>query len=191
MPLILASAAVAVGFVFSQVANCAASCWCLDAAITPVEEPPQLPATLCPADHCGSAVMTHLPALLADTVGKSIGAQTSYTQPMYWPSFIPLSHAAVHCGWLFTAPVAMACCQKEKTFCEAASSMPTCQVDPEADHHWAPACCARPANSPGSWEENVLRYTPGASACSFVASARNWAQVVGTVSLYLANRAGR
>src|SRR5271166_5477834 len=101
MPLMLASAAVAVGFVFSQVANSAASCWCFDAASTPVEEPPQLPATSWPADHCGSAVMSHLPALLADTDGKSVGAQTSETQAMYWPSFIPLFHPAVHCGWLF------------------------------------------------------------------------------------------
>src|SRR5580693_2711825 len=191
MPPWETSAAVPAALVFSQAMNSAASCWCLDAAITAVEDPPQLPTTLAPAVHCGSSVIAHLPVPAGASVGKSLGAQTSETQAMYWPSFIPLFHAAVHCGWLLTPPEAIACCQKEKTFCEAASSMPTCQVDPEADHHWAPACCARPANSPGSWEENVLRYTPGASACSFVASARNWAQVVGTVSLYLANRAGR
>src|ERR1700753_1577580 len=51
MPPSDTSAAVAAGSVFSQAANWAAACWCLDAAITPVEEPPQLPTTLPPAVH--------------------------------------------------------------------------------------------------------------------------------------------
>src|SRR5580692_7158971 len=111
MPPSEASAAVAAGLVFSQVANSAAACWCLDAAITAVAEPPQLPDAPAPAVHCGSAVIVHLPELLADSETRSPGAQTSDTQAMYWPSFIPLCHAAVHCGWLLTPPEATSDCQ--------------------------------------------------------------------------------
>src|ERR1700733_5594509 len=154
-------AAVPAALVFSQATNLAASCWCLDAAITAVEEPPPLPPTLAPAVHCGSSVISHLPAPAGASVGKSLGAQTSETQAMYWPSFIPLFHAAVHCGWLLTPPEATSDCQNDATRWLAALSMPTFQADPEAVHHCAPACWVSPANSPGSALENVPRYTPG------------------------------
>src|SRR3984957_16275684 len=184
-------AAVPAALVFSQWTNSAASCWCLDAAITAVDEPPQLPTTLAPAVHCGSSVIFHLPAPDGAVVGKSPGAQTSETQAMYLPSFIPLFQAAVHCGWLSTPPPAIRPCQYEATFWLAASSMPTVQVLPEADHHCAPACCVRPANSPGPALENEPRNTPGASECSFAASAANCAQVVGTVRPYFVKRSAR
>src|SRR5579872_5165448 len=100
MPPCETSAPVADGSVFSQAANCAAACWFLDAAMTAVEEPPQLPTTLEPAVHCGSCVIIHLPAPPGAVVGKSLGAQMSETHAMYLPSFMPLSQAAVHCGWL-------------------------------------------------------------------------------------------
>src|SRR6266576_3014480 len=105
--------------------------------------------------------------------------------------FSPLFHAAVHCGWLLTPPEATSDCQNDATFWLAALLMLTFQLDPEADHHCAPACWLSPANSPGSALENVPRYTPGASACSFFASAANCAQVVGTVRWYLVNRSAR
>src|ERR1700684_4189739 len=141
MPPSDTSAAVAVGSVFSQAANWAAACLFLDAAITAVEEPPQLPTTCPPAVHCGSSVICHLPVPDGAVVGKSPGAQTSETQAMYLPSFRPLSRAAVHGGWLSTPPPAIRPCQYAATFWLAASSMPTVQVLPEADHHCAPACC--------------------------------------------------
>src|SRR6202451_57919 len=191
MPPSDTSAAVAVGSVFSQAANCAAACWFLDPAITAVDEPAQVPTTFPPAVHCGSSVIAHLPAPDGAVVGKSPGAQTSETQAMYLPSFIPLFQAAVHCGWLSTPPPATRPCQNEATFWLAASSMPTVQVLPEADHHCAPACCVSPANSPGSTLENEPRNTLGASACSFVASAANCAQVVGTVRPYFVKRSAR
>src|ERR1700751_1482790 len=111
MPLCEASAAVAAGSVFSQAANWAAACWCLDAAMTAVEDPPQLPTTWAPAVHCGSSVITHLPVLDGDTVGMSLGAQMSETHAMYFPSFMPLFQAAVHCGWLSIPPAATSDCQ--------------------------------------------------------------------------------
>src|SRR5215469_16953335 len=111
MPLTEASAAVACGSVFSQAANCAAACWCLDAASTAVENPPQLPTTFSPALHCGSCAITHLPALAGEVDGMSAGAQTSETHAMYWPLFMPLLHAAVHYGWLATPPPATSDCQ--------------------------------------------------------------------------------
>src|ERR1700691_1005040 len=98
MPLSLARAVVAAGLVFSQAANSAAACWCLEAASTAVEDPPQLPTTCAPAVHCGSSVMDHLPVFDGDAEGMSPGAQTSETHAMNCPSFIPLSQAAVHCG---------------------------------------------------------------------------------------------
>src|SRR3984957_6003982 len=191
MPLSEASAAVAAGLVFSQLANSAAACWCLEAASTAVEDPPQLPTTFAPPVHCGSPVMTHLPAVDGDAEGMSPGAQTSETHAMSFPSFIPLSQAAVHCGCLSTPPADTSDCQYEATFWLAALSMFTVQVLPEADHHCAPACWVRPANSPGSTLENVPRYTPGASLCSLAASAANCAQVVGTVRPYFLNRSAR
>src|SRR5215471_18479501 len=111
MPPLVTSAAVAVGSVFSQAANWAAACWCLDAAITAVDDPPQLPTTFPPAVHCGSWAITHLPVFAGDTVGMSAGAQTSETHAMYFPLFMPLFHAAVHCGWLSTPPEATSDCQ--------------------------------------------------------------------------------
>src|SRR5215472_13960965 len=131
MPPLATSAAVAVGSVFSQAANWAAACWCLEAAMTAVEEPPQLPTTFWPADHCGSCAMTHLPAPEGAAVGKSPGAQMSETQAMYLPLFMPLFQAAVHCGWLSTPPADIRPCQYEATFWLAASLMPTDQVLPE------------------------------------------------------------
>ena len=50
--------------------------------ITAVEEPPQFPDAVPPAVHCGSAVIVHLPELLADSETRSPGAQTSDTQAM-------------------------------------------------------------------------------------------------------------
>src|ERR1700751_3016136 len=166
MPPSDTSAAVAVGSVFSQAGDWAAACWCFAAAIPAVEEPPQLPTTFPPAVHCGSSAIAHLPEPDGAVVGKSLGAQTSETQAMYLPLFMPLFQAAVHCGWLSTPPEDTSDCQYEATFWLAALSMRTVQVLPEADHHCAPACCVRPANSPGSTLENDPRYTPGASLCS-------------------------
>src|ERR1700749_1143985 len=94
------SAAVAAGSVFSQAANWAAACLFLDAAITAVEEPPQLPTTCPPAVHCGNSAMLHLLVPDGAVVGKSPGAQRSETQAMYLPSFMPLFQAAVRRGWL-------------------------------------------------------------------------------------------
>src|ERR1700761_8662157 len=131
MPPSDTSAAVAAGSVFSQAANWAAACWCLDAAITPVEEPPQLPTTFPPAVHCGSSAICHLPVPDGAVVGKSLGAHTSETQAMYLPSFMPLFQAAVHCGWLSTPPAASRPCQYEATFWLAPPSMPTLQELPE------------------------------------------------------------
>lgn len=111
MPLCEASAAVAAGSVFSQAANWAAACWCLDAAMTAVEDPPQLPTTWAPVVHCGSSAIAHLPVLDGDTVGMSLGAQMSETHAMYFPSFMPLFQAAVHCGWLSIPPAATSDCQ--------------------------------------------------------------------------------
>src|SRR6185437_119739 len=111
MPPSDTSAAVAVGSVFSQAANWAAACWFLDAARTPVEEPPQLPTTFAPAVHCGNSVIAHLPVPEGAVVGKSLGAQTSETHAMYLPLFMPLFQAAVHCGWLSTPPPATRLCQ--------------------------------------------------------------------------------
>src|ERR1700730_17264001 len=111
MPPSDTSAAVAAGSVFSQAANWAAARLFLDAAITAVADPPRLPTTCPPAVHCGSSAISHLPAPDGAVVGKSLGAQTSETQAMYWPSFIPLFHAAVHCGWLLTPPEAIRPCQ--------------------------------------------------------------------------------
>src|SRR5882724_7382680 len=128
MPPSDTSAAVAAGSVFSQAANWAAGCWFFDAAMTAVEEPPQLPTTFWPADHCGSCVMAHLPAPDGAELGKSPGAQMSETQAMYLPLFMPLFQAAVHCGWLSTPPEDTSDCQYEATFWLAALSMLTVQV---------------------------------------------------------------
>src|SRR6266700_1442709 len=110
MPPSDTSAAVAVGSVFSQAANWAAACWFLEAAMTAVEEPPQLPTTWAPAVHCGSSVIFHFPVPDGAADGKSPGAQMSETHAMYLPSFMPLFHAAVHCGWLSTPPPATRDC---------------------------------------------------------------------------------
>ena len=70
-----------------------------------------MPTTFAPAVHCGSSVISHLPVPDGAVVGKSLGAQTSETQAMYLPSFMPLFQAAVHCGWLSTPPEASRPCQ--------------------------------------------------------------------------------
>src|ERR1700730_9737372 len=111
MPPSATRAAVAVGSVFSQAANWAEACWCLDPAITPVEEPPRLPTRFAPEVHCGSSVICHLPVPDGAVVGKSLGAHTSETQAMYLPSFIPLFQAAVPCGWLSPPREASRPCQ--------------------------------------------------------------------------------
>lgn len=73
----------------------------------------------------------------------------------------------------------------------AASFMATFQVSPDVVHQEAPACWARPANSPGSLLENVVRYLPLSSVRSLRASAANSSQVVGTVRPYFLNRSLR
>ena len=71
-------------------------------------------------------------------------------------------------GWLSTPPPATRLAQYEATFWLAALSMPTVHVEPEADHHCAPACCVSPrTRRVGGW-----RRCPGRRRAPLVQLAR-------------------
>src|SRR5690242_2520235 len=191
MPLSFASAATARGSVFSQAANFAAAALCGESVVTAVEEPPQLPVTFSPADHCGSGAIAHLPLVCGAAVVRVPGAHTALTQAISLPVFSALFQAGWYIGWLSIAPSLTRPPQKSATLRVAESSMPTFHLSLEEVHHLAPACCARPANRPESLAEKVVRALSGAFFFSARAVSANCSQVVGTVRPYFLKRSAR
>src|ERR1700712_3942940 len=109
-------ALVAVGSLFIQAANFAASAGCLDWLVTEVPEPPQLPVAGLLASHCGSGAIFHLPAVAAALPSSTPGAQIALTQPTWVPLFSAAFHAGVYIGLLSMTPLATRPPQYEATF---------------------------------------------------------------------------
>src|SRR3954451_1035264 len=93
---------VASGSVLSQTANCAAAAACLEAAVTAVVEPPQLPVLFSPAVHCGSGAMAHLPLVSAALPASTPGPQIALGHARSVPSLSALFHSGVYIGLLST-----------------------------------------------------------------------------------------
>src|ERR1700712_979706 len=106
MPITSAIALVAVGSVFIQAANLAASATCLDPLVTAVADPPQLPGAGLAGSHCGSGAIFHLPAVDAALPSRTPGAQIALTQPTCVPSFSAAFQAGVYIGLLSMEPLA-------------------------------------------------------------------------------------
>lgn len=135
--------------------------------------------------------MAHLPLVSGAAVVRVPGAQTALTQAICLPVLSALFQAGVYIGWLSTAPSLTRPPQKSATFRVASSSMATFHLSPPVVHHFAPACWARPAKRPESFEENVVRSLPGAFFFSVRAVSANSSQVVGTDRPYCLNRSWR
>src|SRR4051795_5261638 len=125
--------------------------------MTAVDEPPQKPVACSPAFHCGSGAIAHLPFVSGAMPSSTAGPQTAVGQATSVPSLSCLFHCGVYIGWSRIAFFATRPFQKSATRFVAASVMPTFHVSPSFAHHLPPACCERPANQPGSCEENVVR----------------------------------
>src|SRR4051795_5127633 len=157
MPEIFASAATALGSLFSHSMNWAACCGCLDWLVTAVAEPPHAPVAGLLASHCGMGAIFHLPAVLAALPSRTPGAQMALSQPTWLPLLSAAFHSGVYIGLLSMTPSCTSPPQYEATFWVAASSTATDHWSPLTPHQDAPACCERPANQPGSDEEKVPR----------------------------------
>ncbi len=94
--------------------------------------------------------MAQSPEVFAACDARSPGAHTAEIQEAYSPEEKDLSQLAVHAVCESSAPSCTRLPQYEATFCEAAELMPTDQLVPEVDHHWAPACWLSPENRPAS-----------------------------------------
>src|SRR3954447_6473582 len=111
---------------------------------------------------------------------STAGPQTAVGHASSVPSLSCLFHCGVYIGWSRTVFFATRPFQKSATRFVAASVIPTFHVSPSFAHHLPPACWERPANQPGSCEENVVRYRLGSFARSCCAVWANSAHVVGT-----------
>src|SRR3954465_6152853 len=104
MALSLMSSSVAAGSAFIQAANLTAAALFLLAAVTPVEEPPQLPVLFSPAAHCGIGAIAHLPLVAGALPCRTPGAQIALGQAISVPSLSALFQAGVYIGCLSIAP---------------------------------------------------------------------------------------
>src|SRR3954453_11649538 len=180
MPEIFASAATALGSLFSHSMNWAACCGCLDWLGTAVAEPPHAPVAGLLGSHCGIGAIFPLPAVLAALPSSTPGAQMALSQPTWLPLLRAAFHSGVYIGLLSMSPLATRSPQYDATFWVGTSSIFTDQESPLVPHHDAPACWDSPVNQPASLAENVPRYFLGSAACTLWATSAYSAHVVGT-----------
>src|SRR5581483_6959418 len=134
----------------SHMANSVASFGCLELLNTTVVEPPQLPATYLPADHCGIGAARQSPAVLGAPGGIVLAPHTAVIQVAAPPEARSAFHASVKSGSVLTSFLSSRVCKYRATCFEAASFIATFHDWPLMRNQRPPACQIRPMNQPGS-----------------------------------------
>src|SRR5512132_496934 len=111
MPCVLINEVSASGLVLSQRANFAASAGCFAPLNTAAVEPPQLPADLAPAVHCGIGATAHLPAVFLTLVWNRPAVQTAAIPVHSCPESSALYHCSPSPGRLVTSFSSTIFCQ--------------------------------------------------------------------------------
>ena len=87
-----------------------------DPVTTALVDPPQLPATFCPAAHCGSGAARHLPLVDAALDCRNTGPQAAVIQVAYLPRLSAWYQASVKSGSTDTTPLVTRSPQNCATF---------------------------------------------------------------------------
>jgi hypothetical protein len=95
--------------------------------------------------------------VLGATPSSTPAPHTALGQVSRVPSLIALFHSGVYIGLPERVPSLTRPPHRAAIFLVGSSLIVTVQVPLSLVHQFAPACSARPANQPGSPEENVAR----------------------------------